>query len=93
MHTKTHTLPLGPTKQSASRRLADFDNSPCLENPSHPWTVEMTRRAAQRGKAKAAPAPPVKWHDYYRDPVHDVVLVSSDDLHFRASQFHRNRVR
>lgn len=37
--------------------------------------------------------PPVIWHAFHCDPVHEVVLVSRDKVHFRASAFRLGRVR
>lgn len=34
-----------------------------------------------------------RWDDYHRDPVNDIVIKSSDNVHFRASSYRLSQIR
>lgn len=47
----------------------------------------MAKGQRETGSTDAQSDPSVVWHEFYRDPSHEIVLVSKDKVHFRISRF------
>lgn len=89
-------MPLCPKRRGTQRKSNGLRSHNRVFLPSflpHRTSAAMHEQPNPFLEVISEPGPPARWHHFYRDQDHGVVLVSEDKVLFRASRFLLKRIR